>query len=198
MIRRFSHVVLQPGLQREIGLLERPDDRPALLIATSRREGSGSRRQRRSIRLASFRVFAAELEPLLAALDAARNPDLAQAVTCGETRLPSGVSLVVGASPSAVRLQFRAPEGRLLGQPTVIDGDELAALELAAHHLTSLPTTNFPPTGERPMSDDKKQALATEAKQLEKSIADAKAAGQPLRAAALEARRQRVLARVSA
>lgn len=197
MIRRFSHVVLQPGLQREIGLLERPDDRPALLIATSRREGSGSRRQRRSIRLASFRVFAAELEPLLAALDAARNPDLAQAVTCGETRLPSGVSLVVGASPSAVRLQFRAPEGRLLGQPTVIDGDELAALELAAHHLTSLPTTNFPPTGERPMNEDKK-ALELEAKQLERSIAEATAAGQTLRAEKLEARRQRVLARVSA
>lgn len=47
------------------------------------------------------------------------------------------------------------------------------------------------------MSDiEKLESLELEAKQLEKSIADAKAAGQAPRAEALEARRQRVLARL--
>lgn len=46
------------------------------------------------------------------------------------------------------------------------------------------------------MNDDKHEALELEAKQLEKSIAEAKAAGQTPRAEALEARRQRVLARL--
>ena len=44
--------------------------------------------------------------------------------------------------------------------------------------------------------NDQHEALELEAKQLEKSIADAKAAGQAPRAEALEARRQRVLARL--
>ena len=45
---------------------------------------------------------------------------------------------------------------------------------------------------------EKLEALELEAKQLEKSIADAKSAGQAPRAAALEARRERVLARLYA
>ena len=48
------------------------------------------------------------------------------------------------------------------------------------------------------MNEKQIEALELEAQQLEKSIADAKAAGQLLRAAALEARRERVLARLYA
>lgn len=60
------------------------------------------------------------------------------------------------------------------------DAPRVEALE--REPLTSPPTP--PPTGD-----------ALEAAQLAKSIAGAKAAGQTLRAEALEARRQRVLAR---
>jgi len=47
------------------------------------------------------------------------------------------------------------------------------------------------------MNDEKRDALEREAKQLEKSIADAKAAGHALRAEKLAERRERVLARLS-
>ncbi len=138
MIRRLSRVVLEPGIHREICLLERPDDRAVLLVATSRREGPARRRRR--VRLTSFWFFAGELAPLLAALDEARLLAPGRIVTCGETRLPSGAVLVVGATRGAVRLQFRAPDdGRLLGQPTVLDGGEIGALERGAAHLASLP-----------------------------------------------------------
>jgi len=75
------------------------------------------------------------------------------------------------------------------------DAPRVEALE--REPLTSLPPTN-PPTGDPTMNEEKKQALALEAKQLEKSIAAAKAAGQTARAEALEARRQRVIARGAA
>lgn len=138
MIRRFSRVALQPGIHREICVLERPDDRPVLLVAISRREGPARRRRR--VRLASFWFFAGELEPLLVALDEAPHLAPGRIVTCGETRLPSGAVVVVGATRGAVRLQFRAPDdGCLLGQPTVLDGVEIGALERGAAHLASLP-----------------------------------------------------------
>lgn len=77
-----------------------------------------------------------------------------------------------------------------------LEGDHAAAppaeLELAE------PLTSIPPTGDPTMSEEEKQALALEAAQLEKSIAAAKAAGQTARAEALEARRQRVIARGAA
>lgn len=92
---------------------------------------------------------------------------------------------------------------RVALQPGILEGREHDAtggeLEPAQHHpLASLPPTP-PPTGDPAMNDDdKKQALELEAAQLAKSIAAAKAAGQSARAEALEARRQRVIARVSA
>lgn len=78
-----------------------------------------------------------------------------------------------------------------------LEGDHADATGAALEHadpLTSLPP-NLPPTGDPTMNEEEKQALALEAKQLEKSIAAAKAAGQTARAEALEARRQRVIAR---
>lgn len=45
--------------------------------------------------------------------------------------------------------------------------------------------------------DEQKKSLELEAKQLEKSIADAQAAGQALRAQKLSERRERVLARLA-
>lgn len=76
-----------------------------------------------------------------------------------------------------------------------LDAPRVEALE--REPLTSPPTN--PPTGDPAMNDDdKKQALALEAAQLAKSIAAAKAAGETARAEALEARRQRVIARGAA
>ena len=81
------------------------------LVATSQREGPA--RTRRRVRLVSFWFFAGELAPLLAALDEAPHLAPGRIVTCGETRLPSGAVLVVGATRGAVRLQFRAGGGKL-------------------------------------------------------------------------------------
>lgn len=74
--------------------------------------------------------------------------------------------------------------------------DEQAdAPRVEALELTSLPL-NLPPIGDATMNDDdKKQDLALEAKQLGRSIAEATAAGQTLRAEKLTERRARILAR---
>lgn len=114
----------------------------------------------------------------------------------GETMNPKTTTTPAGADLAPLESAAEQADDQADDLDAAPAAEQADAPRVEALELTSPP--DEPPTGDPMNDDDKKQNLATEAKQLEKSIADAKAAGQPLRAAALEARRQRVLARVSA
>lgn len=101
------------------------------------------------------------------------------------TTMTAGADLACADAP--------VPADALDGQEHDATGAEAQQPAQPAPHLASLP-----PTGDPTMNEDKRAELELEAEQLAKSIAAALAAGQGARASALEARRERVLARVSA
>lgn len=118
-------------------------------------------------------------------------PDLAHVESAAEQAAD------LDAAPAAEQADATAPTDDLEGRDVVATGANGCHVAEHAEPPAHLPPTN-PTIGDPTMNEEEKQALAPEAKQLAKSIAAAKAAGQSARAEALEARRQRVIARVSA
>jgi hypothetical protein len=128
-VREFSRVPLRCGHERQIAILSRAGDQPALAITCFVANGEQIART----------IFRGphEVEVLSAAIRLARGPSLRGRANAGILHHGANVRLHVWAcantgKPAAVCFARRTADGCHIGGPTALDGDELDALEQAA------------------------------------------------------------------